>query len=116
MSSYIITVAAFKISANQIEEVVLKHPSVKECVAVAVPDEENGEVPMVHIVLKDGEVQKQAEIETEIREICSLSLKTKANPKYYHFMDAIPYTSNNKQDFRKLEEMGKELIAVDYSK
>lgn len=112
----IITVAAFKISANQIEEVVLKHPSVKECVAVAVPDEENGEVPMVHIVLKDGKVQKQAEIETEIREICSLSLKTKANPKYYHFMDAIPYTSNNKQDFRKLEEMGKELIAVDYSK
>ena len=108
--SRIITVAAFKISANQIEEVVLSHEAVKECVAVAVPDEENGEVPMIHIVLHDEYKAKQSKVEAEIRDLCSSQLKTKASPKYYNFMDAIPYTSNNKQDFRQLEEIGVELI------
>ena len=108
--SRIITVAAFKISANQIEEVVQAHFAVKECVAVAVPDDENGEVPMVHIVLKDEYASKQTEIEKEIRDLCSASLKAKAVPKYYHFMEFIPYTSNNKQDFKRLEQMGRELI------
>lgn len=109
--SRIITVAAFKISANQIEEVVSSHEAVKECVAVAVPDDENGEVPMVHIVLRDEYKVRQNDVETEIRALCNKYLKTKASPKYYHFIDEIPYTSNNKQDFKQLEALGKQLIA-----
>ena len=112
--SRIITVAAFKISANQIEEVVQVHTAVKECVAVAVPDDENGEVPMAYIVLKEEYTSKQTEIEKEIRDLCSASLKTKAVPKYYHFMESIPYTSNNKQDFKRLEQMGKEIIQTEH--
>lgn len=114
--SRIITVAAFKISANQIEEVVLSHGAVKECVAVAVPDEENGEVPMIHIVLHDEYKTRQVDVETEIRNLCSSQLKTKASPKYYHFIDSIPYTSNNKQDFKQLEEIGTNLIEEGFFK
>lgn len=110
--SRIITVEAFKISANQIEEVVLTHPAVKECVAVAVPDDKSGEVPMIFIVLKEECAAKQAEVEKEIRDICSISLKAKAVPQYYHFMGSIPYTSNNKQDFKQLEEIGKKLLGI----
>lgn len=108
--SRIITVAAFKISASQIEEVVQSHNAVKECVAVAVPDNENGEVPMIHIVLTDEYKAQQVKVESEIRALCDRNLKTKASPKYYNFMNEIPYTSNNKQNFKLLEEIGKHLI------
>jgi len=105
--SRIITVAAFKISANQIEEVVQAHHAVKESVAVAVPDVEAGEVPMIFIVLKEEYLSEKSKIEEEIKNICKMSLKAKAIPKYYYFIDSIPYTSNNKQNFKQLEEMGK---------
>ena len=106
----IITVNAFKISASHIEEVIESHPSVKECVVVAVPDKALSEVPMAHIVLKN-ENKEQTLIQEEIKQLCSKHLKEFAVPKYYHFMDAIPYTTNNKQDYRKLEQIGREIIS-----
>lgn len=105
----IITVDAFKISASHIEEVVEKHPAVKECVVIAVPDDEYGEVPMAHIVLRD-DYSEQGGIQEEIQSLCVKHLKEKAVPKYYHFLNAIPYTSNNKQDYRELEQLGRELV------
>lgn len=105
----IITVDAFKISASHIEEVVENHPAVKECVVIAVPDEEFGEVPMAHIVLRDGSGEHRG-IQEEIQSLCAKHLKEKAVPKYYNFLDAIPYTTNNKQDYRKLEQIGRELV------
>jgi len=108
--SRVITVGAFKISASQIEDVVQAYPAVKECVAVAVPDPEKGEVPMIHIVLKDEFKEESNAILEEIKNLCHDNLKEKASPKYYNLLDKMPYTSNNKQDFRKLEELGKELI------
>ena len=106
--SRVILVSAFKISASHIEEVVESHPAVGECVAVGVPDDIDGEVPMVFVVLKDGFCTDEDNIERELRSLCSSHLKEKAVPKYFQFIDAIPYTSNNKQDYRKLERIGRE--------
>ena len=108
--SRVITVGAFKISASQIEDVVQTYPAVKECVAVAVKDAEKGEVPMIHIVLKDEFKEEANAVLEEIKALCHDNLKEKASPKYYNFLDEMPYTSNNKQDFRKLEKLAEELV------
>lgn len=108
--SRVITVGAFKISASQIEDVIQTCLAVKECVAIAVPDKEKGEVPMVYIVLKDEYKKKKETILGEIRQLCHEQLKEKASPRYYDFLETMPYTSNNKQDFRLLEEWGRDYI------
>lgn len=108
--SRVITVGAFKISASQIEDVVQAYPAVKECVAVAVPDEEKGEVPMLHIVLKDEFKDEKNIVLEEIKTLCQNNLKEKASPKYYNILDEMPYTSNNKQDFKKLEKLGRKIL------
>lgn len=108
--SRVITVGAFKIAASQIEDVVQAYPAVKECVAVAVPDEEKGEVPMIHIVLKEEYKEEENAIIEQIKELCQEQLKEKAAPKYYNVLEEMPYTSNNKQDFRRLEKMGLEIL------
>ena len=83
----------------------------KECVAVAMPDAEYGEVPMVFLVLDEKEKGKPNEILEKVKSICRRELKEKAVPKYFEIIDSIiPYTSNNKQNFRLLEEMGKGIV------
>ena len=37
-------------------------------------------------------------------------LKDYEIPKHFQFVDAIPYTSNNKYDFRLLEQLGNEFV------
>lgn len=41
---------------------------------------------------------------------CRSDLKDYEVPKYYHFLEEMPYTPNNKYDFVLLEKMAKELV------
>jgi malonyl-CoA/methylmalonyl-CoA synthetase len=49
----IIKSGGYKISALEIEEVLRKHPHIKDCGVVGIPDEEWGEIIAVGIVLHD---------------------------------------------------------------
>ncbi len=106
----VITVGGFKISANLIEDIIQEDDCVKECVVVAIPDAEKGEIPMAFIVLKSGTQIQESDIVQEIKKRCHMHLKEKAVPKYYYVLDSIPYTSNNKQDYKKLEKIGEKYI------
>lgn len=108
--SRVITVGAFKISASQIEDTIQTHSAVKECVVVAVPDKEKEEVPMAFIVFHEEALNMEQDYLGEIKEMCQHNLKEKASPKYYHVLKEMPYTSNNKQDFRYLEKLALELM------
>lgn len=102
---------AFKISAYTIEDKICEHPDVKECVTVEVKDEIEEHVPMAYIVLKDGvtDVQKA---EQSIYELCNRELKDYEVPKYIRIVPSLPYTQNNKYDFRLLEKQGNEFVAA----
>jgi acyl-coenzyme A synthetase/AMP-(fatty) acid ligase len=86
------------------------HEDVKECVAVAVPDAEKGEVPMLFLTLREKDEIQRKNIVEDIKKMCMSNLKGEATPQYYEVLEEIPYTSNNKQDYRKLETLGKKLI------
>lgn len=106
----VIIKAAFKISPDTIEKVICSHPAVKECVTVGVNDPKDVSVPMAFIVLKDEYKENVTKTKEEIKERCEKGLKNYEIPSYFEIIDSIPYTPNNKQDFRKLEQIGNDLI------
>lgn len=102
--------SACKIFPGTIEGVISLHPLIKECVVVGVEDVDEGHVPMAHVVVKDEFFDSLPEVEVQLRELCQKQLKDYECPKYFNFMKSIPYTSNSKQDFRALEEIGAKIV------
>ena len=105
----VIVRGGFKISAYTIEDKISEHAAVKECVAVEVEDSQEEHVPMVYIVLKDFDLNLQ-DIQDELLQKCCSELKEYEIPKYFRFVDTLPYTQNGKYDFRLLEQMGNEYV------
>lgn len=100
---------AFKISPDTIEEVISSLSFVEDCVVVGVNDEKSLSVPMAFIVLKDKNISLN-EVEEQIREKCIEELPDYEVPSYFEQIEKIPYTPNDKQDFRLLENMGNEIV------
>ncbi len=99
---------AFKIAPDTIEDVIITLPYVKECVVVGVDDEKSLSVPMAFI-----ELEKNISINDvyeEIKGLCENELPDYEVPSYFEQIDEIPYTSNGKHDFRKLEELGNSIV------
>lgn len=106
---------AFKISPDTIEEVISSIPFVQDCVVVGVDDEKSLSVPMAFIVLKD-ETLSFDEVKEQIKEKCVEELPDYEVPTYFEQIDKIPYTPNDKQDFRTLENIGNEIVKNQKSK
>lgn len=106
----VIARAGFKIAAGTIEAVISQHPEIRDCAAVGVFDAVDLQVPMVFVALTDSASSEET-VEAELRQQCKEKLKAYENPVYYRFVEAIPYTDNNKHDFKKLEKIGNEYVA-----
>lgn len=106
---------AFKISPDTIEEVISSIPFVQDCVVVGVDDEKSLSVPMAFIVLKDGTLSFD-EVKDQIKEKCVEELPDYEVPTYFEQIDKIPYTPNDKQDFRTLENIGNDIVKNQKSK
>ena len=100
---------AFKISPDTIEDVISSIPFVKECVVVGVDDEKSSSVPMAFVVLNNSSINFDDAKEL-IKEKCVDDLPDYEVPSYFEKIDKIPYTPNDKQDFRLLESMGNEIV------
>lgn len=79
------------ISSLEVEEVLYRHPAVREAAVVAVPDEQWGEVPLAVIALKEGAQVNEAELTS----FCRAHLAGFKIPKLYRF-DELPKTSTGK--------------------
>lgn len=106
---------AFKISPDTIEEVISSIPFVQDCVVVGVDDEKSLSVPMAFIVLKD-ETLSFDDVKDLIKEKCVEDLPDYEIPTYFEQIEKIPYTPNDKQDFRALEELGNAIVRNKSSK
>lgn len=106
----VITRLCFKIHPAAIEEVIIKHPAIKECIAVAVSDPETEQAPMIFYTLKDDKYYDENEVYNELIELSQKNLKEHMVPKYFEQLDEMLYTDNNKLDFRSLEKLGEEII------
>lgn len=100
---------AFKISPDTIEDVISSLPFVQECVVVGVDDEKSLSVPMAYVVLNNKNISFESVV-NQIKEKCIEELPDYEIPSYFQQIDKIPYTPNDKQDFRALEDMGNEYV------
>lgn len=100
---------AFKISPDTIEDVISSLPFVQECVVVGVADEKSLSVPMAYVVLNNKNISFESVVD-QIKEKCIEELPDYEIPSYFQQIDKIPYTPNDKQNFRALEDMGNEYV------
>jgi long-chain acyl-CoA synthetase len=73
---------------RDIEEVLFRHPKVKDAVVVGVPEEFMGEMIKAYVVLRDGETAT----EDEIVEYCGRELAKFKIPKAVEFRQELPRT------------------------
>lgn len=91
---------------SQIEEVLLRHPSVDQCSVVGcpVPDGQNGKIPTAFIVVKEG-VEQTDQLLKEIEEFSKIYMPERDTASAFRFIDKIPMTPIGKVDYRALENI-----------
>ncbi len=88
----LIIVGGFNVFPREIDEVIAKHPKVKEGIAVGVPDEYKGEKIKAFIVLKEGEKAT----EEEFRAYFKKHLAPYKVPSEVEFRDKLPKSAIGK--------------------
>jgi acyl-CoA synthetase (AMP-forming)/AMP-acid ligase II len=78
----------FNIYPAEVERVIGAHPNVDLVAVVGAPDKEWGETPVAVIVAK-GEVP-EAEVESELRELCRKELAGYKQPRAFEFRSELP--------------------------
>jgi long-chain acyl-CoA synthetase len=87
----LILVSGFNVYPNELEDVLMTCPGVKEAAVIGVPDEHSGEVPKAFIVKADPLLTEEA-----IREYCRANLTAYKRPKYIEFRTELPKSNVGK--------------------
>lgn len=96
----IIISGGYNVYPRDVEEVLHRHPNVREAVVVGLPDPKWGEAVSAFVVLKDG----QEATEEGIIAFCKQNLRAYAVPKQVEFRRELPRTAVGKVLRRILKE------------
>ena len=79
---------------TEIEAVLAMNPKVKDCVVTSVPDKVRGQLVTAYVVPKDGALTA-----SELDNFCKESpyIANFKRPRYYRFVDSVPYTATGKK-------------------
>lgn len=97
-----ILVSGFNVYPNEIEDVLMQHPKVREAAAIGVPCDLSGEAVKVCIVKKDASLTKE-----EVLDHCRRQLTGYKVPKIIEFRDELPKTNVGKILRRELRDEAK---------
>jgi fatty-acyl-CoA synthase len=101
-----IITGGFNVFPKEIENKILEYPDVVSVSVFGVPDRKYGEVPMAHIILKDG----SAAGTDEIKAFCKEKMASYKVPRYVEFVKEFPMNAGGKvQKFRQKEMAVKKL-------
>ena len=96
----VISTAGYRVGPGEVEDCVLKHPSVAQCAVIGIDDSVRGQVIKAFIVLSDGveALDKQAEdtLAGEIQQSVKTGLAAHEYPRVIEFIDALPMTTTGK--------------------
>ena len=87
----IIKTGGYKVSALEIENILLGHPQVKECAVVGVPSEQWGESVLACVVSSGIEPKKE-----ELIQLVASNLADYKKPREVIFMKTLPRNSLGK--------------------
>ena len=98
----LIIVAGEKASPREIEEMLMRHPAVKEAAVLGRKDASRGEVVVAFVTIKEGQQQPK---ETELRDFCrDNGLMQWKIPRDIQFVDDLPRSPTGKVLKRVLAE------------
>ncbi|NLD18979.1 MAG: AMP-binding protein [Clostridiales bacterium] len=89
----------------QIEEAFMEHPAVKDIIVSGVADEIRGQAVVAYII-PEGEPPKVSELIDFASEHRDLS--TFKRPRFYRFVEELPYTATGKKMHYKVKQMAEE--------
>jgi acetyl-CoA synthetase len=101
----VITSAGYRIGPAEIEDCLMKHPSVSMVAIVGSPDKVRTEVVKAFVVLKP-EVTPGPDIEEEIKKFVKVRLAAHEYPREIEFVSELPMTATGKimrKELKKLE-------------
>jgi long-chain acyl-CoA synthetase len=87
-----INVSGFKVFPREVEEVLFRHPAVKEAAVVGRPDPVRGEAGAAYVVLTVG-AHASAE---ELRSLCRSAVASYKVPETIEFIEALPKNPTGK--------------------
>ena len=93
--------SGYNIYPGQIEQIILEHPYVEQCVVVGVPHPYKKEVVKAYIVLKKGLVLN-SEIKKSIKSHCEKYIAKYALPYAYGYRKELPKTLIGKVAYKEL--------------
>lgn len=85
----VINSAGYRIGPVEVENVLLEHPAVRECAAVASPDPERGEVVKVFVVLAEANAGSDTLVR-ELQEHCKALTAPYKYPRKVEFVADLP--------------------------
>jgi long-chain acyl-CoA synthetase len=95
-----INMAGFKIWPREVEEVLYRHPAIKECAVVGIPDERKGEIAKAVVVRRPETDVTEAQLEAH----CRQQLATYKVPSTFAFVQELPKSPTGKILERLLRE------------
>ncbi|WP_188456831.1 acyl-CoA synthetase MbcS [Virgibacillus oceani] len=106
-SDDIIISSGYTIGPFEVEDALVKHPSVQECAVVASPDEVRGNIVKAFIVLKEG-VNSNPGLVQELQDHVKELTAPYKYPRQIEFIDELPKTTSGK--IRRVELRQKEKV------
>jgi acetyl-CoA synthetase len=97
----VIISAGWTMSATEIEDVLLRHPAVREAAAIGVPDAQRGQVVKAFIVTGR---QHDGELVRDIQEFVRARLSQHEYPRFVAFVSELPKTPAGKVNRKALRE------------
>lgn len=96
----IIISSGYTIGPFEVEDALVKHPSVKECAVVASPDEIRGHIVKAFVVLRDGTENNEA-LTKELQEHVKQLTAPYKYPRSIEYVSDLPKTTSGK--IRRIE-------------
>jgi acetyl-CoA synthetase len=88
----VIVSAGYRIGPAEVESVLGEHPAVRECAAIATPDERRGSIVTAVVVLHAGSTASAE----ELADFVKAQTAPYKYPRRVHFVDVLPRTSSGK--------------------
>lgn len=90
-----------KISAVEVEGLLVQHPRIAAAAVVAMPDERLGERSCAYLVVSEGSTVDMAEVQAHLNELGVAKFKW---PERLEYVESLPETAVGKLDKKKLRE------------
>ena len=87
-----INVSGFKVFPREVEEILFRHPAVKEAAVLGMPDPVKGEAVKAFVVLKEGQ---SVDAET-LKALCGEKIASYKVPEVVEFIPALPKSPTGK--------------------